>query len=260
MEETHQEVMDKTERDLFFSTTKINIGNGKNTPFWEGRWLNGTSPKQLAPNLFQLVRFKTRSVAKELSNLNWIRNCKGIDSPQLIEEFVLLFMALSDVVLTQQDDEIIWRWTDSGKYTMASAYNCQFLGSMATFQPDSLWQAKTKPRCRFFAWLVMHDRVLTAENMLKKNWDCNPTCQFCLVEPETTPHLLTKCNYTEVIWDEIADYWGLPSYIELAASQRPFDWVRQITEHGTKKEKQYKAGILLYFWWGICKERNRRIF
>ncbi|GJN23572.1 hypothetical protein PR202_gb11234 [Eleusine coracana subsp. coracana] len=83
----------------------------------------------------------------------------------------------------------------------------------------------------------MHDRVLTAENMQKKNWDCDPNCQFCLVAPETIAHLLSKCNYTEAVWNEIAYYWDLPSYLELHDLQRPFDWMKQITEQGTKKEK-----------------------
>lgn len=97
----------------------------------------------------------------------------------------------------------------------------------------------------------MQDRVFTAENMAKKNWDCNPTCQLCLALLETTTHLLIKCNYTEAVRNRIADYWELPSYHTLTNLLRPSDWVQLITKHGTKKQKQYKAGVLFYFWWGI---------
>jgi dimeric dUTPase (all-alpha-NTP-PPase superfamily) len=45
-------------------------------------------------------------MAKELYNLNWIRNLKDINSTALLEEFLLLFMALSDVELSKQKDSI----------------------------------------------------------------------------------------------------------------------------------------------------------
>jgi hypothetical protein len=60
----------KTDMALFFSSTIINIGNGKNNHFWEARWVQGTSPKEMAPNLFKQARFKRRSVSYEMQNLN----------------------------------------------------------------------------------------------------------------------------------------------------------------------------------------------
>jgi hypothetical protein len=47
-----------------------------------------------------------------------------------MEEFILLFMALSHVELSQQKDKINWRWMVDGQYTMKSAYECQFRGSI----------------------------------------------------------------------------------------------------------------------------------
>jgi hypothetical protein len=57
---------DKINRALFFASTVIVVGDGKNTPFWEARWLNGV----LAPNLFAQARYKKRMVHKELQNFN----------------------------------------------------------------------------------------------------------------------------------------------------------------------------------------------
>jgi hypothetical protein len=63
--------------------------------FWEARWLSGHSPKDLAPSFFQIAKFKKRSIAAELHNDNWIRNLQQISTPAHLEEFTLLFMALS---------------------------------------------------------------------------------------------------------------------------------------------------------------------
>jgi hypothetical protein len=105
-------VTDITDRQLFFCSTEIILGNGKNTPFWEARWLNGMSPKELAPNLFLVPRMKRRTIYKELQNLNWIRNVRDISSIALLEEFILLFMALSYVELSDHQDNIRWKWTE----------------------------------------------------------------------------------------------------------------------------------------------------
>jgi hypothetical protein len=82
-------------------------------------------------------------------------------------------------------------WTIDGKYSVASAYDCQFRGSIVLFTALSIWQATTDPKCKFFAWLMMHDRVLTADNMMKKNWPCDLDCSLCLCMQETTEDMLT---------------------------------------------------------------------
>jgi hypothetical protein len=70
------------------------------------------SPKELAPNLFLVPRMKRRTIYKELQNLNWIRNVRDISSIALLEEFILLFMALSYVELSDHQDNIRWKWTE----------------------------------------------------------------------------------------------------------------------------------------------------
>jgi hypothetical protein len=69
--------------------------------------LNDTSPKELAPKLFELARYNKRSVHTELQNLNWIRNIVGISSPERLDEFTMLFMALEPIQLNQEKDSII---------------------------------------------------------------------------------------------------------------------------------------------------------
>jgi len=46
---------------------QITIGNGKKTSFWSSRWINGLQPKDVASNLFNLSKFKKRTVAEALA-------------------------------------------------------------------------------------------------------------------------------------------------------------------------------------------------
>jgi hypothetical protein len=126
----------------------VSIGDGK-SPFWEARWFNGTPPKEIAPNMYNMARCK-RSVDTELQQAKWIKNLRSITSRTLLQEYILLYMALSIVQLTNQPDGIIWRWTPDGKYSVASAYECQFQGTTGVFPATSICQAMTEPKCKFF--------------------------------------------------------------------------------------------------------------
>jgi hypothetical protein len=109
---------DPTDRSLFASTYVI-IGDGKATPFREAKWLHGAAPKDIAPELFEATRFKKRSVHCELKNNNWIRSPRRkIDTSAKLDEYVLLFLAISSVALSDNKDELIWHWTANGKFTV----------------------------------------------------------------------------------------------------------------------------------------------
>jgi hypothetical protein len=84
---------------------------------------------------------------------------------------------------------------------------------MISFPAEDIWKAKAEPKCKFFAWLVMHDKALTMDNMAKKNLHHNPFCALCFCQNETTAHILTECNYTEAFWRKIANNICCPSLI-----------------------------------------------
>jgi hypothetical protein len=124
----------------------------------------------------------------------------------------MLYMAVSGFQLSEQKDHIIWKWTEHGKYTVQSAYECQFTGAFSYFPAKMIWKAKAEPKCKFFPWLAMHDRILTASNLLKRNWQCNYNCSLCLCIHEATDHLLTQCNFVEATWNVIAHCFNLLNY------------------------------------------------
>jgi hypothetical protein len=103
MEATTQ---DPTDRALFFSSTYIQVGDGRNTPFWEDKWVNAAAPKDIVSNLYKMARMKNMAVSVELHNHSWIKNLREISSSIMLEEYIMLFIALSTVTLMGQDDQI----------------------------------------------------------------------------------------------------------------------------------------------------------
>jgi hypothetical protein len=51
-------ISDPSDRQLFSTSTIILLGNGHDTPFWEGRWLDAKALKELAPSLFKVAKWK----------------------------------------------------------------------------------------------------------------------------------------------------------------------------------------------------------
>jgi hypothetical protein len=230
------------------------------TIFWAARWLHGSAPKEVAPGLYQIARFKRRNICTELRNYNWIKNTQNIQSSELMDEFVLLYMALSTIQLTQHRDTIYWKWSPNGQFTVASANDCQFHGAMLRFPASVIWKANAEQKCILFAWLVLHDRAPAADNLIKKNRPCNATCHLCTCLPETSQHLLTQCNYSEAVWNVTAPQFSLPNFNSMSTNVSTTSWVHFLTAPGSLSDKKRKLGFLFTFWCQVWKERNRRIF
>jgi hypothetical protein len=81
----------------------------------------------------------------------WIKNIKQINSETLMDEFILIFIAMNDVVLSEEKDAIAWKWFTSGEYSAKSAYNIHFTGAFLLLRASTIWSAKTEAKCRFFA-------------------------------------------------------------------------------------------------------------
>jgi hypothetical protein len=93
--------------------------------------------------------------------------------------FVELWDSVQERQSTEEPEKIQWRWTADGNYTTKSAYNAQFLGSFSTFNGNSIWKAETEGKHKFFAWLLVQCKILTADKLTTRQWPCNPVCSLC---------------------------------------------------------------------------------
>ena len=110
-----------------------------------------------------------------------------------------------------QEDHIKWKFTASGEYTEASAYKAQFLGNVKVPKAQTIWRAWAPPKCKFFVWLVTHDRVWTSDRLMRRGCPHSPSCPLCRNAPETALHLLAECRYTKRVWNLIAEWLAQPT-------------------------------------------------
>jgi hypothetical protein len=121
-------------------------------------------------------------------------------------EFVFLWGKVQDVQLTVQPDSIRRRWTADGSHTSKSTYEVQYKGSFCSFNSKAIWSASAEGKHRFFAWLVVQRKILTADKLLARNWPCDPNCALCEQAPETVPHLILQCVFAREVWVLVSNW------------------------------------------------------
>jgi hypothetical protein len=66
----------------------------------------------------------------------------------------------------------------------------------------SIWKLKLPPKIHFFLWLLVHNKNLTRDNLVKRQSVDDLTCAFCN-ELETCNHLFFDCVVAKTAWTEI---------------------------------------------------------
>ena len=116
------------ERSLFFASTSMIIGNGQTALFWEDRWIGGKSVSEIAPKLYACIakrRRKLQSVTDGLHAHAWTRDIHGNLGVHEIEQYLLLWRTIEHTTLSDEPDQLIWKWSASSTY---SARSCYFRG------------------------------------------------------------------------------------------------------------------------------------
>ena len=108
-----------------------------------------------------------------------------------------------------REDEIYWKWTSSGEYTTKSAYQIQFDESFAKIKIFPIWKARAEWKCRFFAWTLLHPKILTSNNLSKRNWLHDPICKVCKFNPETLSHLCKDYIFIKEVWSIVRNWFSL---------------------------------------------------
>ena len=116
--------------------------------------------------------------------------------------FVQLWVLVQDKQFTNQEDQIRWKWRDNAAYTSKWAYLVQLHGTTAPLREEvfGTLMPHAEGKINLFAWLLVQSKILTADKMVARHWDCNQTCPLCDQEPEAALHLCLHCSYSKEVW------------------------------------------------------------
>jgi hypothetical protein len=249
--------------EVFYASTTITLGNGHKAPFWHSPWLNNRKPIEVAPLIFEISKRKNWKVHQALRNNEWVKKIDlgKINNMDYLRQFVELWGLIESIQLRDGvEDDIVWRLTANGEYSSKSAYEIQFIGAIASNMNKLVWKAWAPPKVKFFAWLLLQNRIWTADRLQARGWQNCDRCTLCNQTLETVEHLFINCRYTARIWDTIKDWVGIPLI-------QPANWVGlsidswwNLLAGGDTPCRKAVSSLTLLITWEIWNERNARIF
>ena len=108
----------------------------------------------------------------------------------------------------------------------------------------------------------MQDKILTAHNLQKRGWPHQEHCVLCNGPLETGLHLCLCCPFAKAVWDQILS-WENFTQLQQQPQIDPIHirvWWEEAASKVPKSEYRRLNGVIIYTFWNIWKERNRRIF
>jgi hypothetical protein len=114
---------------------------------------------------------------------------------------------ISLVELVEEEDNIIWQYTSSGKFSVQSLYAIVNDRGVKHVYTPVMWNILVPSRVHIFLWLLANNKTLTRDNLEKRKKLDDNRCLFCN-ELESVVHLFFECCVAKLVWNEIAEISG----------------------------------------------------
>jgi hypothetical protein len=204
------------------------------------------------PVLFDLALDKDISVNKVLSSnfdaLSFRRRMIG-NLQVLYDELVAL---CANYTLSVQEDRVKWCMGNKG-FTVNSLYKKNSI-DQATVPYRFLWKSKLPQKIKVFIWLVVRNKILTKDNLIKRSWHGSSKCYFC-GGLESIEHLFFKCSIARFVWRVIQIALNL-DFIPKSIGELCDRWLN--------KSKDRISNLMIFgcgaVFWAIWRTRNDWFF
>lgn len=155
-------------------------------------------------------------------------------------------------------DKLIWGLTSNGKFSVKSAYHgLTECGARPNPLWKIIWNLHIPPKIQIFAWTVVHERVLTNVQRVKRNLTSDSSCHMCPGKPETLLHLFRDCARAKHFWLSIQ----APNNLNLTLL---LDWKSWLSANAHCSSMWYPNLTWQCFFffgcWFLWKWRNKAIF
>lgn len=129
------------------------------------------------------------------------RRCVDVN---FLDECHDLLVVLSKFIPSKTPNKPIWTLEQSGVYSVHSFYNIINWEGVSAPIWEKFWKIKVPPRYLVFVWLAFNNKILTKDNLVKRQHLDDLTCLFC-GEAESVQHLFFGCLVAKEVWKTDAE-------------------------------------------------------
>ncbi|KAL4334394.1 hypothetical protein GQ457_07G013410 [Hibiscus cannabinus] len=114
------------------------------------------------------------------------------------------------------------------------------------------------PRIRYFLWLVVHGRILTNVERVRRHFSNDMRCGVCGLDVESIDHLFRKCPPAISLWSSLVRPGDLSAFL----SMEFLDWLRFNLTQSSNFHQRFQHWDLLFgsILWALWKFRNAHVF
>lgn len=207
---------------MFAASIYVELGDERKELFWTDEWVQGRSVLDLVRCLCNAVGSpikKQRTVAQASQDDRWIRDISGALTVKVILDYLHIWDLTREIQLVDDhNDWIFWIWTPD---TTSSAYRSFFIGQHSFEVAKVLQKMRAPVKCKFFVWLVLHDRCWTADRRKRHGLQDDDTCALCSQSPESIEHLLVTYPFSREICFKSLRYGGHHPFFPIGQACRP---------------------------------------
>eukprot|EP00253_Pinus_taeda_P022503 PITA_22503 len=236
----------KIHRNLIQQHSFWEVKGGDQARFWDDSWQQSPKLRDLFPNIAlgeqdlhpSITVGNLWNITAQQDIRKWHKASQIIANGKAQEQQTLdTELAKRKIQCSEGKDVLRWGYEERGTYSTKEAYNLLIKDHSKLDKIWSkIWDSSIWPKISTFLWLLCHKRVLTWDNLRKRNFFGPSICFNCKKEEETIEHL----------WRE----WRHNGY-HMQLGPPP------LSKQDSQLHVEAHSGFVT---WTIWKERNGRIF
>ncbi|CAM0949475.1 unnamed protein product [Alopecurus aequalis] len=200
------------------------------------------------------------TVEEALREHAWVRAIKPRPSLPAIVDFLELWpMVRTTTLWAEEEDSVTWRASANGAYSAKTAYNLFFLGRRELPCMKELWTAGAPLKHKMHMWLLLKNRLWTADRLASRGLQHPPCCPLCCQEAETAEHLVLQCSFSREVWYHMLLPHRLHRFTPAPDAELSSWWPPISAAVARQNRKELNALIILVAR-ELWLERNGRVF
>uniref|UniRef100_A0ACD6AF76 Uncharacterized protein n=1 Tax=Avena sativa TaxID=4498 RepID=A0ACD6AF76_AVESA len=175
------------------------VGNGRKIKFWEDQWFGTSSLAIQYWDIYVIANEKSAVIADIWDGEKLRVTFRRCFNHELLIKWYGILQIAQSIHLSGEEDAMVWKLENSGFYSVSSLYAVINFRGVLPVYTHAVWKVKVPPKIHFFLRLISHNKILTRDNLGKRQFVDDPTCALC-AGPKTCCHIFFECVVAKAMW------------------------------------------------------------